>query len=156
MIFEKTAVIVLVWQKAWQCFHGALPICFCGWSTLSLLPVVHSCTLLPVSWHPETQRVFGAVPFSVRVVLSERLPRRVAHQVHQQLTKDQIQIAGPCGRVTSKALFSFLLLILLLREAANSKTFAAYFDVSEWATRSLQLNSIHGKITSRALGEERC
>lgn len=86
------------------------------------------------TWHPETQRVFGAVPFSVRVVLSERLPGRVAHQVQQQLTKDQIQIAGPCDRVTSKVLFSFLLLILLLREAANSKTFAACFDVSEWAS----------------------
>lgn len=120
-------MLVLVRQKAWQCFHGALPACLCGWSTLSLLPAVHSCVLLLVSWHPETQRVFGAVPFSVRVVLSERLPCRVAHQVQQQLAKDQIQIADPSGRVTSKVLFSFLLLILFLREAVNSKTFAVCF-----------------------------
>lgn len=75
----------------------------------------------------------------------------------KQLTKDQILIAGPCGRVTPEVLFFFPLLILFVREAVNnSKTFAVCFDVTEWAPCSLQLSSICGKIISRALGEERC
>lgn len=112
MIFDKTAVVVLVRQKAWQCFHGALPICLHGWSTLSLLPAVHSCALLPGSWHPETERL--GLCLSLSGLFWVRGSHVGLHTTFiKQLTKDQIPIAGPCGRVTPEVLFSFPLLIYL-------------------------------------------
>lgn len=54
-------------------------------------------------------------------------------QVHRQHTLNQTEVAGHCGRDTSKLLFSFLLLILFISESVNGKNLAVSFDMSEWA-----------------------
>lgn len=154
MIFEKTSVVVLAQQKAWRCFHGALPL----WMVY-LIAATCCSQLCSAAWilAPRNRERLGLSPSLSGLFWVRGSHVRLHARFIKQLTKDEIQIAGPCGRVTWEVLFSFPFLILFLRENANnSKTFAVCFDVSEWASCSLQLSSIHGQITSRALAEERC
>lgn len=129
VIAEKTAVLVLAWQGAWQYFHKFQPIYFCGWAALPLLPAVLCCVCLGIPKHSECLGLTSPLWASLR----QRSLCGPVVQVHRQHTLNQTEVAGHCGRDTSKLLFSFLLLILFISESVNGKNLAVSFDMSEWA-----------------------